>query len=87
MRYAISTGFTIEETEHETCETIGFHLEGLAEDGLPIPHQHALLNTLKSWLRLSFTTAAANLSTQLRVLNSSLTLMALLMALPSWHLE
>jgi predicted RNase H-like HicB family nuclease len=32
-----ATGSTIEETEGQIREAIEFHLEGLREDGLPIP--------------------------------------------------
>jgi predicted RNase H-like HicB family nuclease len=33
----VATGVTVEETEHEIREAIGFHLAGLREDGAPIP--------------------------------------------------
>ncbi|MEX0783561.1 MAG: type II toxin-antitoxin system HicB family antitoxin [Dehalococcoidia bacterium] len=33
----IATGATMDETEREIREAIEFHLEGLREDGLPIP--------------------------------------------------
>ncbi|QDU90080.1 hypothetical protein Pla175_34800 [Pirellulimonas nuda] len=33
----VATGATFEETEREVREAIEFHLEGLREDGLPIP--------------------------------------------------
>lgn len=33
----IATGATIEETEHSIQTAIKFHLDGLREDGLPIP--------------------------------------------------
>jgi predicted RNase H-like HicB family nuclease len=33
----ITTGSTLEETEGLMREAIGFHLEGLRQDGLPIP--------------------------------------------------
>ena len=33
----IATGSTVEETEREIREAIRFHLDGLQEDGLPIP--------------------------------------------------
>jgi predicted RNase H-like HicB family nuclease len=32
-----SVGDTLEEVEAETREAIEFHLEGMREDGLPIP--------------------------------------------------
>ena len=33
----IATGATVEEVEAEIREAIIFHLEGLREDGLPVP--------------------------------------------------
>ena len=33
----VATGATVEETEREIREAIAFHLEGLREDGSPIP--------------------------------------------------
>ena len=33
----VATGQTIAETEQEIREAIRFHLDGLREDGLPIP--------------------------------------------------
>jgi predicted RNase H-like HicB family nuclease len=33
----IATGLTVEETEAQIREAIEFHLEGMREDGLPIP--------------------------------------------------
>jgi len=33
----VATGATVEEVEAEIREAIEFHLEGLREDGLPIP--------------------------------------------------
>jgi predicted RNase H-like HicB family nuclease len=33
----VATGATIEEVESEIREAIEFHLDGLKEDGLPIP--------------------------------------------------
>ncbi|MEQ1635950.1 MAG: type II toxin-antitoxin system HicB family antitoxin [Methylococcales bacterium] len=33
----VATGFTIEEAEREIREAIEFHIEGMVEDGLPIP--------------------------------------------------
>ena len=33
----IATGATVEETELQIREAIEFHLEGMREDGLPIP--------------------------------------------------
>jgi predicted RNase H-like HicB family nuclease len=33
----VATGATLEETEAQIREAIEFHLEGLRDDGLPIP--------------------------------------------------
>jgi predicted RNase H-like HicB family nuclease len=33
----VATGATIEEVEAQIREAISFHLEGLREDGLPVP--------------------------------------------------
>ena len=33
----VATGDTVEEVEREIQEAIEFHLEGLREDGMPIP--------------------------------------------------
>lgn len=33
----VATGHTIDETEREIREAIEFHIEGMIEDGLPIP--------------------------------------------------
>lgn len=33
----VTTGATLEETEQNIREAIAFHLEGMREDGLPIP--------------------------------------------------
>lgn len=33
----VATGLTIEEVEAQIREAIAFHLDGLREDGLPIP--------------------------------------------------
>lgn len=33
----VAVGDTVEETQREIQEAIEFHLEGLREDGLPIP--------------------------------------------------
>ncbi len=32
-----ATGDTVEEVEREMREALAFHLEGMAEDGLPLP--------------------------------------------------
>ena len=33
----IATGQTLSEVEAELCEAISFHIEGMIQDGLPIP--------------------------------------------------
>jgi predicted RNase H-like HicB family nuclease len=33
----VATGATVEEAESEIRDAIAFHLEGMREDGLPIP--------------------------------------------------
>lgn len=33
----VATGATVEEVESEIREAIAFHLEGMREDGIPIP--------------------------------------------------
>jgi predicted RNase H-like HicB family nuclease len=33
----VATGKTVEETEQRLREAVEFHLEGMREDGLPIP--------------------------------------------------
>lgn len=38
-----AVGSTREECEHEMREAIEFHLEGLAEDGEPVPQPHSAL--------------------------------------------
>lgn len=37
----VATGATREETEHNMYEAIQMHVEGLVEDGLPIPRSTA----------------------------------------------
>jgi predicted RNase H-like HicB family nuclease len=39
----VTTGGTVEETERNIREAIGFHLRGLADDGLPIPEPSAVV--------------------------------------------
>ncbi len=33
----VSTGLTVSETEENIKEAISFHIDGLKEDGLPVP--------------------------------------------------
>jgi len=39
----IAVGDTIEEAEQEILEAIQFHIDGLKEDGLPIPPPQAVV--------------------------------------------
>lgn len=43
----IATGQTIEETENEIRQAIVFHIEGLREDGLPIPQPSSVVDYLE----------------------------------------
>lgn len=43
----VATGFAVEETEREIREAIGFHIEGLVEDGLPIPQPASIVEYLE----------------------------------------
>ncbi|HAX79264.1 MAG TPA: hypothetical protein DCY88_26435 [Cyanobacteria bacterium UBA11372] len=38
----VATGVTLQEIEEEIKEAIAFHLEGLREEGLPIPEPTSL---------------------------------------------
>ena len=38
----VATGDSVGEVEHELREAIRFHIEGLREDGLPIPQPSAI---------------------------------------------
>jgi len=39
----VATGATLEEAEREIREAIRFHLDGLAEDGTPLPAAKSML--------------------------------------------
>ena len=41
----VAVGDTIEETEAEIRDAIQFHIEGLKEDGLPIPTPQTVVST------------------------------------------
>ena len=43
----VATGHTIEETEREIREAIEFHIEGLLEDGLPVPQPASIVEYLE----------------------------------------
>jgi predicted RNase H-like HicB family nuclease len=43
----VATGATVEETEREIREAIGFHIEGLIEDGLPVPQPTSIVEYLE----------------------------------------
>jgi len=42
----VAVGVTKEETEQKIYEAIAFHLEGLQEDGLPIPQNESFAEYL-----------------------------------------
>ncbi|NES00198.1 MAG: type II toxin-antitoxin system HicB family antitoxin [Symploca sp. SIO1B1] len=42
----VATGATIEEIQQQIKEAIAFHLDGLAEEGLPIPQPTLFVNIL-----------------------------------------
>lgn len=43
----VATGHTIEEAEREIREAIEFHIEGLIEDGLPVPQPESIVEYLE----------------------------------------
>lgn len=43
----ITTGQTIEEVERLMQEAIGFHIEGLREDGLPVPEPTTAVSVIE----------------------------------------
>lgn len=43
----VATGSTVEETERELREAIEFHIEGLVEDGLPVPQPVSIVEYLE----------------------------------------
>lgn len=40
----IATGQTVEETEREIREAIEFHIEGMIQDGLPLPEPRSFVD-------------------------------------------
>jgi predicted RNase H-like HicB family nuclease len=40
----VATGKTVEETEQQIREAVEFHLQGMREDGLPIPEPTSYVN-------------------------------------------
>jgi len=44
----ITTGKTLEDTKRVMREAIAFHLEGLREDGLPIPEPTTLVDYIEA---------------------------------------
>ncbi len=44
----VATGRTIEETEQNIREAIRFHLDGLLEDGLPIPEPEVVVTYVEA---------------------------------------
>ena len=44
----IATGDTVEQTEQNLREALVFHLEGLREDGLPIPQPTSICDYIEA---------------------------------------
>ena len=44
----IATGATVKETENEIRSAIRFHIEGLQEDGLPVPDAVSLAEYMEA---------------------------------------
>ena len=44
----IATGRTVEETEQEICDAIRFHIEGLREDGSPVPQPTSICDYVET---------------------------------------
>ena len=43
----VATGATVKETERRLREAIGLHVEGLREDGLPVPKPSSVVDYLE----------------------------------------
>lgn len=43
----IATSDTIEEAEHEIYEAIEFHIEGMIEEGLPVPQPTSIVQYIE----------------------------------------
>ena len=43
----VSTGSSVKEAEQEISEAIKFHIDGLREDGLPVPAPASVVEYLK----------------------------------------
>jgi predicted RNase H-like HicB family nuclease len=43
----VATGSTVKETERRLREAIGLHVEGLREDGLPVPKPSSVVDYLE----------------------------------------
>lgn len=43
----VATGSSVKEAEHEISEAIKFHIDGLREDGLPIPAPSSVVEYLE----------------------------------------
>ncbi len=48
MRGCVATGESVEAVERELSEAIRFHIEGLKEDGLPIPPPSAVADYVEA---------------------------------------
>jgi predicted RNase H-like HicB family nuclease len=43
----IATGYTVEEAEREIREAIEFHIEGLIQDGFPVPEPASIVQYIE----------------------------------------
>jgi predicted RNase H-like HicB family nuclease len=44
----VATGETVEAVEREICDAIRFHIDGLKEDGLPVPEPTSIANYVET---------------------------------------
>jgi len=44
----VATGATLPEVEHEMREAIRFHIDGLKEDGLPVPQPTSIADYVEA---------------------------------------
>lgn len=50
LRGCVATGATLQEVEAEIREAVAFHLDGIREDGLPIPAPTSTVETIEQSL-------------------------------------
>ena len=47
LPYCVATGYTVEETKREIREAIEFHIEGLIQDGFPVPEPASIVQYIE----------------------------------------